>query len=106
MIDRYYAAVNAHHVDVQIDCFTPNAVVNDKGEKKVAGGRDAIRKWADAAASGHPFAVDVRDFARRDDGTISVTTELTGAFPGSPLPFVYDFTIVAGRIVHLDIEQK
>jgi hypothetical protein len=106
VIDRYYSAVNARHIDLLMDCFTPNAIVNDRGEKQTLGGRDSIRTWANATANAYGLSVDVRKFARRDDGTISVNTEVTGAFPGSPLPFVYDFTIVAGRIVNLDIEQR
>jgi hypothetical protein len=106
VIDRYYSAVNARRIDLQIDCFTPNAIVNDRGENRLLGGHDSIRTWADAVAAAYEPSVDVRAFARRDDGTVSVTTEVTGTFPGSPLPFVYDFTIVAGRIVYLDIEQR
>jgi hypothetical protein len=106
VIDRYYSAVNARHIDRQMDCFTPNAIVNDRGEKQTLGGRDSIRTWASATADACELFVDVRTFARRDDGTVSVNAEVTGTFPGSPLPFVYDFTIVAGRIVYLDIEQR
>ncbi len=106
VIDRYYSAVNARRIDLLMDCFTPNAIVNDRGEKQTLGGRDSIRAWASAATAAYEPSVDVRTFARRDDGTISVNAEVTGTFPGSPLPFVYDFTIVAGRIVHLDIDQR
>jgi len=105
VIDRYYAAVNARHIEAQMDCFTPNAIVNDRGENRVLGGRESIRTWADAGAASER-SVDVRTFARREDGTVSVNAEVTGTFPGSPLPFVYDFTIVGGRIVYLDIEQR
>jgi hypothetical protein len=106
VIDRYYSAVNAGHIDVQMDCFTPNAIVNDRGENRILGGRESIRTWADATAAAYGLSVDVRAFARREDGTVSVNAEVTGTFPGSPLPFVYDFTIVGGRIVYLDIEQR
>jgi hypothetical protein len=106
VIDRYYSAVNARHIDLLMDCFTPNAIVNDRGKKQTLGGRDSIRTWANAAAHAYELSIDVHTFARRDDGTVSVNAEVTGTFPGSPLPFVYDFTIVAGRIVYLDIEQR
>jgi hypothetical protein len=106
VIDRYYSAVNARQLDLQIDCFTPNAIVNDRAENRLFGGHESIRRWAGASAAANEPSVDVRAFARRDDGTVSVTTEVTGTFPGSPLPFVYDFTIVAGRIVYLDVRPR
>ncbi len=106
VIDRYYSAVNARQVDLLMDCFTPNAIVNDRGENRTLGGRDSIRTWAGAAADADERSVDVRTFSRRDDGTVSVNTEVTGRLPGSPLPFVDVFTIVAGRIVYLEIEQR
>lgn len=81
-------------------CFTEDAVVRDEGRSHE--GADAIRRWKDAASAAisytsEPLAVDERD------GSIIVTANVAGSFPGSPVDLRYFFTLRGDRIAALTV---
>jgi hypothetical protein len=43
ILQRYFAAQNAHDIDALVACFAPDARVRDEGRNIV--GTDAIRAW-------------------------------------------------------------
>jgi hypothetical protein len=81
-------------------CFTETAVVKDEGRTYY--GRAAIKQWkADASAkyqyTSEPFACE------RKDGTILVTSQLSGNFPGSPVNLRFFFGLEGDKIASLEI---
>jgi hypothetical protein len=43
ILDRYFAAQNAHDIEAMVACFAPDAIVRDEGKDIV--GTQAIRAW-------------------------------------------------------------
>jgi hypothetical protein len=81
-------------------CFTETAVVKDEGH--TYHGRAAIKQWkADASTkyqyTSEPFACEHKD------GTVVVTSRLTGNFPGSPVNLRFFFGLESDKIASLDI---
>ena len=86
--------------DAVARCFTKQAVVEDEGQTHC--GLDAIRAWKIAASAKYaytsvPFAVELKD------GRHTVTSRLTGNFPGSPIDLRYLFRLEHGKIARLEI---
>ncbi|MFS8974129.1 nuclear transport factor 2 family protein [Cupriavidus necator] len=101
----YLDAVSRQDLEQQLACFHADATVRDVGESKVLQGHDAIRAWSAGNASQYALRVEVRDSRCPAEGQVVVRTLVHGAFPGSPLPFTYDFMVRDGRIAQLVIEQ-
>ena len=79
-------------------CFTEDAVVKDEG--RTHRGRAAIRQWKDDASTQYtsePFHCE------KCDGTVVVTSRLTGNFPGSPVNLRFFFVLEGDRIASLEI---
>jgi len=98
-ISAYFQADQGDVVSVA-DCFADDAVVTDEGNKYI--GRDAIRNWK--AASSKKYSYTASPFAIGEaGGSIVVTANLVGDFPGSPLDLRYFFILDGDRIVSLEI---
>jgi hypothetical protein len=81
-------------------CFTSQAIVNDEG--RTYRGSEAITAWKIAASAKYnytsaPLAVEQRN------GWCTVTSRLTGTFPGSPIDLRYRFRLERGKIAQLEI---
>ena len=81
-------------------CFTKQAVVIDEGQTHC--GQEAIKAWKTAASAKYtytsaPFAME------QTDGWYTVTSRLTGNFPGSPVELRYLFRLERGKIAQLQI---
>lgn len=95
-----YFIADTHDGEAVSLCFTEDAVVKDEGHTYQ--GRAAIKQWkADASAkyqyTSEPFACE------RGDGKVTVTSRLTGNFPGSPVDLRFIFGIEGGKIASLEI---
>lgn len=95
----YFAADTLDSEAVSL-CFTEDAVVKDEGH--TYRGRAAIKRWkADASAkyryTSEPFACE------REGGQVTVTSRLTGNFPGSPADLRFIFGLEGDRIASLEI---
>jgi uncharacterized protein (TIGR02246 family) len=99
-IAAYIEASNTHNADALIACFTPDAVVTD--ESKTHRGLEEIRQWAIHTATEYAFTLEVRDIAAQGEEVV-VTCQVTGTFPGSPIPLRHFFTLVGNRIAALTI---
>jgi len=80
--------------------FTEAAVVKDEG--RTHRGRAAIQNWKEEASARYqytcePFACEQRD------GTVVVTSRLTGTFPGSPVNLRFFFALQGDKIASLEI---
>jgi len=81
-------------------CFTDAAVVTD--ENRIHTGLEAIKRWR--ADVGTKFVYTSQPLSRSQSGdAITVTSRLTGNFPGSPVDLRYRFRLDGGKIASLDI---
>jgi hypothetical protein len=95
----YFAADRSQRAGVA-DCFTETAIVKDEG--KTYAGREAIRRWKMQASTKYtyvsePFAIE------QGEGRATVTSRVTGNFPGSPVDLRYSFVLEADKIASLEI---
>jgi len=82
-------------------CFAEDAVAIDEGHTYT--GRPAIRQWKAASATkfsyiSEPFALEEKD------GTIIVSSRVSGNFPGSPVNLRYFFGLEGDKIASLEIK--
>ena len=95
-----YFAADREDGEAVARCFTEAAVVKDEG--RTHRGRAAIRQWKEEVSTKYqytcePFACEL------GDGSVVVTSRLTGTFPGSPVNLWYCFTLKGSAIASLEI---
>ena len=95
-----YFAADREDGEAVARCFTEAAVVKDEG--RTYRGHAAIRQWKEDASARYqytsePFAYDQRD------GSVVVTSRLTGTFPGSPVNLRFFFVLEGDTIASLEI---
>jgi hypothetical protein len=95
-----YFAADALDASAVARCFTTSAVVKDEG--RTHEGVAAIQAWKAAASAAYtytsePWAVEL------NDGLHTVTSRLSGNFPGSPVDLRYRFRLERGLIASLEI---
>jgi len=56
VVDRLYAALNAHDVDGFVACYTPDATIEDGHDTILARGQAGLRERLDAMLEEHPAA--------------------------------------------------
>jgi ketosteroid isomerase-like protein len=88
ILQRYFAAQNAHDIDALVACFAPDARVRDEGRNIV--GTDAIRAWKAETSAKYGVTAQPREL-RRDGETTIVVAKVSGTFPGSPANLTYSF---------------
>ena len=81
-------------------CFTEAAVVKDEGHTHR--GRAAIKQWKADASAKYQYTSEPLACVRRD-GTVVVTSRLTGNFPGSPVDLRFFFVPEGDKIASLEI---
>jgi len=102
LLDRYFAAQNAHDLDGMVACFAPDAAVHDEGEDIV--GTDAIRAWKQKTSAKYQVTAEPLS-CQTDDGQTVVVAKVSGTFPGSPANLTYRFRFSdSGQISALTVE--
>jgi hypothetical protein len=95
-----YFAADRRDGEAIARCFTQDAVVKDEGHTYT--GVMAIKQWKEESATKYTYTSE--PFAlRRRDGTVIVTSRLTGNFPGSPIDLRFFFHLERGKIAFLEI---
>ena len=56
VVDRLYAALNAHDVEGFVACYTPDATIEDGHDRVLARGQAGLRERLDAMLEEHPAA--------------------------------------------------
>lgn len=100
VIAGYFAADRKGKAEATSECFTPDAVVIDEGNRYV--GRGAIRQWMANASTQYSYTVEPFEVAE-GDGRIVVTSHLVGNFSGSPVDLRYCFVLHGDSIAQLEI---
>jgi len=88
ILDRYFAAQNAHDIEAMVACFAANAAVRDEGRDIV--GTDAIRAWARETSAKYRITAEPLACTAEGDRTV-VVVKVTGTFPGSPANLTFRF---------------
>ncbi|MDR0245886.1 MAG: nuclear transport factor 2 family protein [Burkholderia sp.] len=83
------------------DCFTQEAVVVDEG--RTYRGYDAIQSWKRESRKTFAFTVEPVSVSR-DGNRLTVTANVAGNFPGSPVQLDHVFDLALGKIESLEIK--
>ena len=95
-----YFAADTEGGEAVARCFTEDAVVKDEG--RTHRGRAAIRQWKEEASTKYQYTSEPLACEPRD-GTVVVTSRLTGTFPGSPVNLRFFFVLEGDKIASLEI---
>ena len=95
-----YFAADKEGGEAVARCFTEAAVVKDEG--RTYHGRAAIRQWKEEVSTRYQYTCEPLACEARD-GTVMVTSRLTGTFPGSPVSLRFFFALEGDRIASLEI---
>ena len=95
-----YFAADKEDGEALARCFTEDAVVKDEG--RTHRGRAAIRQWKEDASTKYHYTSEPRACEQRD-GTVVVTSRLTGTFPGSPVNLRFFFVLEGDAIASLEV---
>lgn len=79
-------------------CFTETAVVFDEGTTH--NGRKEIEKWIDEANKKYQATMKPLEYSEKAQ---TLKTEVSGAFPGSPITMIYHFGFEGELIQSLKI---
>ena len=95
-----YFAADKEDGEAVARCFTEAAVVKDEG--RTYHGRAAIRQWKEEVSTRYQYTCEPLACEARD-GTVMVTSRLTGTFPGSPVSLRFFFALEGDWIASLEI---
>ena len=99
-ISIYFAISNGSDTASVKHCFTNNAVVIDEG--KTYQGYAAIEAWQSATKAAFDYSVEPINLLTEGD-RVTVTSNVAGNFPGSPVVLKHAFDLVGGKINSLEI---
>lgn len=97
-IAAFFEAFNAHDVEAVAALFTAAALVDD--EENQYHGPAGVVTWANKVHAAYAPQAQVTGVAREGE-TITVTAQVSGTFPGSPLQLRYHFRLEGDRIATL-----
>lgn len=100
-LSSYFEAQNAHDVVGMLACFSEGALVHDEGRDRI--GLAAIRAWMEETTRKYHPTVSPTKVAEVGERT-TVTVQVSGAFPGSPIELLYHFTTADGAVARLEID--
>ena len=99
-IAGFFLATNTREFTDFLSLFTPDAHVNDEANDHYGA---EIATWIDRATADAKPTADVTGITR-DGEQFVVTAEVSGNFPGSPIPLRYYFTLKDDKIATLLIK--
>ena len=97
----YFAASNAWDFLRLERCFAQNAVVRDEGREHC--GPKAIADWHAQTKRQYRYQTEVLGHHGHDDA-VTVTTQVAGDFPGSPIALEQRFRLSPEGITALEIK--
>ena len=100
-LSTYFEGQNAHDVGAMLACFSDGALVRDEGREML--GRAAVRAWMEETTRKYQLTVRPIRVSKGDEET-TVTVQVSGTFPGSPIELRYRFTTASSKIARLEID--
>ncbi len=101
-VERYFIACNNNDAGLLASCFADDAVVRDENAEHR--GHAAIADWLREAQRRYDYRA-IPLGATGSGQTVSVRTQVSGRFPGSPIELNHAFALTQGRISTLVIGQ-
>jgi hypothetical protein len=101
-IATYIDAENGNDPALLAQCFAPDAVVRDEGQKYE--GLTAIQRWTEETKAKYQHTIEPLAFVE-ENGTSMVAMRLAGNFPGSPIEVKFVFALKGDRIASLTIHS-
>lgn len=99
-VSIYFAISNGADIASVKHCFTTDAIVTDEG--KTHQGYAEIEAWQRAAQAAFDYSVELIDVLTEGD-RVTVTSNVAGNFPGSPVVLKHAFGLVGDKISTLEI---
>lgn len=99
-ISTYFSISNGADITSIKHCFTADAVVIDEG--KIHQGHAAIEAWQRAVQATFDYSVEPIQVLTEGD-RVTVTSNVVGNFPGSPVELNHAFGLVGDKINTLEI---
>lgn len=99
-VSNYFKISNGLDIAQIVGCFTRDAVVVDEGQTYQ--GHAAIQSWQRDAQKKFKYTVEPISMSR-DGDRLSVTANVVGNFPGSPVQLNHVFDLVGDKIKQLKI---
>lgn len=96
----YFQTSNGSDAAQLAHCFTLDAIVVDAGQTYK--GQEAIQSWKREARKKFAYTVEPVSVTREAD-RLTVTAEVVGNFPGSPVQLDHVFVMAGDRIRSLEI---
>ena len=94
------AAQNNHDSKAYAECFSETAIVHDEG--KTHTGKEEIRRWIDEANEKYQSSMKPLNYEEfGSNGTL--TAEVSGTFPGSPILLQFHLGLQDGLIQSLSV---
>ncbi|MCY1351581.1 SnoaL-like domain protein [compost metagenome] len=99
-VKTYFEISNGGDASRLAACFCADATVTD--ENRTHQGIEAIAAWQREAQQAFTYRVEPLEVAQ-EDGTLTVTAQVVGDFPGSPVQLNHVFLLQDGQIRSLEI---
>lgn len=99
-ISTYFAISNGADIASIKQCFAADAVVVDEG--KTHQGHAAIEAWQRAVQARFDYSVEPIQVLTEGD-RVTVTSNVVGNFPGSPVELTHTFGLIDDKITTLEI---
>jgi len=102
IVQTYVDTTNRLDTERFIGLFADNACVHDEGHYYC--GIRAIREWLESTNKKYKFSMKPL-IVKESGNDISMTAEMTGTFPGSPVKLQFDFAFHNNKITKLYIKS-
>ena len=102
-VEAFFDAKNSQDYILISNLFSDKAVVIDGGENKTITGEVEISEWIKKSLTTLNLSSEIID-ANQVNGIAEVEAKVSDDFPGSPVKFLYKFTLKDEKITTLDIE--
>lgn len=102
-VAAFFEAKNSQDYVLISSLFSDKAVVIDGGENKTITGEVEISEWIKKSLSTLNISSEILNTNMQNEST-EVEAKISGDFPGSPVKFLYRFTLNNDKISLLDIE--
>jgi hypothetical protein len=102
LVARFVETQNSQNSKAYTECFTESAIVHDEG--KTHTGKEEIRRWIEEANEKYQSVMMPLKYEETDsNGTL--TAEVSGTFPRSPIVLKFHLGLKDGLINSLKVSE-
>lgn len=100
LVARFIETQNNYDSNAYVECFTDSAIVHDEG--KTHTGKEEIRQWIEEANAKYQSSMVPLNYEESGpNGTL--TAEVSGTFPGSPIVLQFHLGLKDNLIDSLNV---